>query len=115
MKTNLLKAILVFVLVAALTACGHFRNDPKTSVWAGGMWAAPLIFAIGTVAFGITTYRSWKSGSVRQRGVNESSATPWIPVEGNTSIWKSLWIYGTIVCAAALVLTIWYVNSPYWK
>ena len=63
---KLLKLFLFILTAFVFASCG--KHSDGTSVWAGGLWLAPLLTGIGTVVFGLLTLTSSTSGTVGKKG-----------------------------------------------
>ncbi len=56
--------LLFFMLgLVALSACGHFHDEPTKSVWAGGLWLVFWIPFLGGLWFLYLSLRSRSSGT----------------------------------------------------
>jgi uncharacterized membrane protein len=51
---------ILLTMALAFSSCGHFHDDPKLSVWAGGLWIIPWILGLTSAWFGYKAYASYK-------------------------------------------------------
>jgi len=87
-----MKYLLFIISLFFITSCGHFRDEPNVSVWAGGAWGVPVVLGILGVIF---LYQYLNPGKNKAR--------------------NKMWLLGTGLMVVLIIVAIWYFNSPNWK
>lgn len=101
-----MKTVLFFLCAIMLMSCGHFHDDPKVSVYAGGLWLVPLLFGLGAaICWGVGIHR-WNSGSLVDKrsafGGKIETSSQKVPF---LSIVQIKWAIGlTVVLIGAIIL-----------
>jgi hypothetical protein len=94
LKLKGMNKVTMFLLAAMtmlLGSCGHFHDDPGTSVWAEGAFLVPTVLGILAAIF---TYQYFYPGKNKPK--------------------NKLWLGGAALMLLLIVLAIWYFNSPNW-
>jgi hypothetical protein len=68
LKPIFMKSLFSFLsvcMIFLLASCGHFHDDPKTSVWAGQMWIAFWLPFVGSLVLLRAAIRQQKSGAIK--------------------------------------------------
>lgn len=96
-------ATIVSFACSVLAACGHFKDDPTKSVWAGGLWILPWATFIAFIIFSIKAIKSYNSGTI------SGGSDPGRQLKGKT-VNVGYTVFAVIFLLATIAI-VWYQNT----
>jgi hypothetical protein len=108
-KHTIMKYLLFILTIILFTSCGHFHDDPKTSVWAEGLFLVPWLLGIGAAACLVISILKSKSGSTKQTtgGIEQSTI--------NVPFYKTGQFKWAVGLTIVLIIVLLFVNSGWNK